>query len=89
MAESDDVRVNNREAFELFKLGEGANTDDQDEQTWLENRVSHRYSQVDEEDDQMEDVEVGESERSNELDTDELLVREELEPGLLSYEAYH
>ena len=89
VAESDDVRVNNREAFELFKLGEGANTDDQEEQTWLENRVSHRYSQVDEEDDQMEDVEVGESELSNELDTDELLVREELEPGLFSHEAYH
>ena len=52
--------------------------------------MSHRYSQVDEEEDsQMEDVEVGESELSqdDELleDTDEMLVREELESGLLSY----
>ena len=52
--------------------------------------MSHRYSQVDEEEDsQMEDVEVGESDLSqvDELleDTDEMLVREELEPGLLSY----
>ena len=91
VAESDDVRCNNREAFELYKLGDGA-TDEQDEQTWLEhNRVSHRYSQVDEEEDsQMEDIEVGESDLSqdDELleDTDEMLVREELEPGLLSYQ---
>ena len=52
--------------------------------------MSHRYSQVDEEEDsQMEDVEVGESDLSqdDELleDTDEMLVREELEHGLLSY----